>query len=397
MKILTTHNYYGSGVPSGENMVFAAERALLQKNKHAVDSFTRHSDEIKGKNITGKIQGALSTVWNPWMTHAIVKKIESFKPDIVHVHNTFPLLSPGIFPAIGKKSARVLTLHNYRIACPAGIPLREGKVCTQCLDKQSTIPALIYGCYRESRIATVPLALSVSIHRKLGTWVNDVDAFICLSTFQRDLMIKYGLPPRKLHVKPNFYPGNPVVIKWSERKPYVVFAGRLTAEKGVLNLIRAWQAWGSEAPELRLIGDGELRPELERMAAGLPVRFLGSLNHEDTLAQIASSRLLVLASECLETFGLVVVEAFAHGTPAAVSNLGSLPSIVQHGQSGFVFQTSDSLSLLHEVRTAWETPGLLESTAQGARREFENKYTEDENYTSLMDIYQQAIKVSRNG
>ena len=104
-----------------------------------------------------------------------------------------------------------------------------------------------------------------------------------------------------------------------------------------------------------------------------------------------------MASECLETFGLVVVEAFAHGTPAAVSNLGSLPSIVQHGQSGFVFQPSDSLSLLHEVRTAWQTPGLLESTAQGARREFENKYTEDENYTSLMDIYQQAIKVSRNG
>lgn len=396
MRIILGHNFYKSIVPSGENQVFETETQLLNKNGNTVKSFTRYSDELSSKGWLGAIHGALSSTWNPWMAKSIRQGILDFKPDVIHFHNTFPLISPSVFHAIGKRAARVLTLHNYRLFCPAAIPIRDGKVCTKCLDKRSSLPSLIHGCYRSSRIATLPIAISVGVHHALGTWVNEVDAFIALSEFQRNLVISAGLPPEKVYVKPNFYAGNPSVIPWSSRKPYVVFAGRLTAEKGVLTLMRAWQAWGVEAPELRLIGDGELRPELEQMASGLPVRFLGRLSHQETQTEIASSRLLVLASECLETFGLVVVEAFAHGTPVAVSNLGPLPSIVEHGKSGFVFEPGDPISLLQEVRTAWESPGLLELTAQGARIEFEKKYTEEANYAFLIEIYKQAIKVSRN-
>lgn len=331
------------------------------------------------------------------MAKAMRLKVEALKPDVVHIHNTFPLLSPAIFHAIGKRAARVLTLHNYRLFCPAAIPMRDGEVCTECLDKRSPLPSLVHGCYRGSRAATLPLAVSVGLHRALGTWTNQVDAFICLSDFQRDVMVRAGLPREKMHVKPNFYPGNPDVLPWDERQPCVVFAGRLTEEKGVVNLLRAWQAWGTNAPELRLVGDGHLRPELEQMATGLPVRFLGQLPAEQAQAEIGRARMQILPSECHETFGLVVVEAFAHGTPSAVSDLGPLPSIVTHGKSGVVFQPSNPPSLLQEVRTAWETLGLLERLGQGARSEFEDKYTEVANYAALMEIYRQAIEVSRNG
>ncbi|MDO9313073.1 MAG: glycosyltransferase family 4 protein [Burkholderiaceae bacterium] len=396
-KILLTHNFYRTSNPSGENQVFESEHTLLIKYKHKVETFIRNSDEICTEGTLGVIKCALATPWNPTMATAIQHRVDELQADVVHVHNTFPLLSPAIFHAIGKRAARVLTLHNYRLFCPAAIPMRGGKVCTECLNKRSPIPAMVHGCYRGSRAATLPLAVSVGLHRALGTWTKQVDAFICLSEFQRELMIEAGLPREKVHVKPNFYPGNPAVMGWNERKPCVVFAGRLTAEKGVINLLRAWQAWGPTAPELRLVGDGELRAELERMAEGLPVRFMGQLQAEKAQAEIANARLQILPSEWFEGFPMVVREAFAFGTPSAVSNIGPLPSIVEHRKSGIVFEPANPQSLLHEVRTAWEAPGLLERLGQGARAEFESKYTEEANYAALMEIYRQAIEVSHNG
>lgn len=372
-----------------------AETLLLSQRSNQVDLITRSNDEIKHSGFKGKLLGAISAAWNPRMARALGARVDEVRPDVVHVHNTFPLLSPAIFHAIGKRAARVLTLHNYRLFCPAAVPMRDGKVCTECLDRHSPLPSMQHGCYRSSRAATLPLAVSVGLHRALGTWTNQVDAFICLSDFQRELMVRAGLPREKVHVKPNFYPGNPAVMPWNERQPCVVFAGRLSEEKGVVNLLRAWQAWGAGAPELRLVGDGHLRGRLEQMAKGLPIRFLGQLPAKQAQAEIARARLQILPSECFEGFPMVVREAFAFGTPAAVSDLGPLPSIVTHGKSGIVFQPANPKSLLQEVRTAWETPGLLETLGQGARAEFEAKYTEEANYTMLMDIYQQAIEVSR--
>jgi glycosyltransferase involved in cell wall biosynthesis len=397
VKVLLVHNFYGSAAPSGENQVFEAERTLLRARGHEVAEFSRHSDEIRGQGALGAVRGGLATPWNPWMTWAIRREVNRLQPDVVHVHNTFPLISPGIFHAIGSSAARVLTLHNYRLFCPAGIPMRAGKVCTDCLDAQSSAPAMRHGCYRGSRLATAPLAFSVWLRRTMGTWRDQVDAFVALSDFQRNLMADAGLPLAKVHVKPNFYPGMPPVIPWRGRGNYVVSAGRLTPEKGVATLLRAWRLWGPAAPELRLAGDGELRPQLEAMAKGLPVRFLGQLEGAEAQAQIAGARLLVLPSESFEGFPMVVREAFAFGTPVAVSNLGPLPSIVRHGQSGVVFQAASPESLLQEVRAAWAADGYLERLGLGARQEFEEKYTEDANYVALMEIYTQAMAVSRAG
>ena len=392
MRILLVHNFYGSASPSGENQVFETEKKLLHQHGHEVAEFTRHSDEIRSTGALGVLKGALATPYNFFMARAIKKKIEEFKPEVVHVHNTFPLISPAIFSAIDHGVARILTLHNYRLICPAAIPMRSGNVCTECLDCRSVWPSIKHGCYRNSRIATIPLAANVALHRALGTWQYGVDAFIALTDFQRNILVAAGLCGDKVHVKPNYFPGNPTVVPWPVRGSYAVFVGRLSEEKGVKALVRAWIAWGTDAPELLIIGDGPLRGELKRTAAGASIRFLGQLPVDETIHQIANAQLLLLPAEGFETFGLAIVEAFAVGTPAAVSNIGPLPSNVKHGINGMVFEAANPQSLLITVRNAWNTPGFLEKLGKGARESFESLYTKEINYACLMDIYQAAIK-----
>ena len=397
MKLILAHNFYGSSAPSGESQVFCAEKNLLLERGHAVRELSRHSDEIIQDRPWGTLRGALSTPWNPWMARDMRRLVNEFHPSVVHVHNTFPLISPSIFSSIGDRAAKVLTLHNYRLFCPAAIPLRGGKVCTQCLETKSVIPALRYGCYRNSRLATLPLAANVALHRWLGTWTTHVDAFIALSEFQRKLMVNAGLPPHKVHVKPNFFPGKPLPKSWKERKGAFVFVGRLSEEKGLRTLIESWELWGEAAPRLHLIGDGPLRDELQEQAAGLNVVFLGQLPAEQAQSEIAAAQMLVLPSECFEGFPMVIREAFAFGTPAAVSNLGPLPSIVQSGSNGVVFEAANATSLLETLRAAWAQPDLLEKLGQGARLAFEAHYNEDANYQTLMEIYEHAMAENRRG
>jgi len=391
MKVVLVHNFYRSALPSGENQVFEMERALLQKHGHDVRLFTRHSDELAAQGALGKIKGAVSVPWNPFSSRALRKVIQDFRPDVAHVHNTFPMLSPSVLAA-AKGVARVMRLPNFRLFCAAGFPVRDGNVCIDCLEQRSPLPALKHGCYRGSRAATAPLVANIALQKFRGTWKKDVEIFLALSEFQRELMVNAGLPAEKVLVKPNFHPGNPEVLSWSEREDRVVFVGRLSAEKGVRTLLRAWALWGESAPILRIVGDGELRQELEQVAQGLPVEFAGQLSPDETHTEIGRSRLLVLPSEWYETFGLVVTEGFARGTPAAVSRIGPLPDLVRTPESGCTFEPANPESLLNAVRSAWENPARLERWSRGARAAFEAKYTEDANHAMLMGIYEQAIE-----
>ncbi|MAE46385.1 MAG: hypothetical protein CMJ86_05770, partial [Planctomycetes bacterium] len=254
---------------------------MLERHGHEVHTFECHSDEIRKKGLLGLVIGAISTPWNHSAARKMRTAIAKFGPDVVHAHNTFPMLSPSIFPA-AQGVARVLTLHNYRLVCPAAIPMRGGEICTLCMDRKSVLSSIRYGCYRGSVLATLPLAVNVALHRRRGTWKHDVETFIALTGFQRDRMGKAGIPADKIRVKPNFYPGNPSPVPFGERPARVVFAGRLSAEKGVTDLVEAWLSWGPTAPELRLLGDGPLREELESRASDVSnIRVLGQLSSDD--------------------------------------------------------------------------------------------------------------------
>ena len=318
----------------------------------------------------------------------------------MHVHNTFPLISPSIFWAIRDiNCAVVLTLHNYRLFCAAGMPMRDGQVCTQCLDKRSVVPAMRYGCYRESRLATIPLAISIALHRQVGTWDKHVDRFIALTQHQREMMIHAGLSASKVCVKPQFYPGNPEVIPWIARDNRVLFVGRLSPEKGVRDLLDAWRVLGKDAPDLDIIGDGPDRRLLENKISseGLDrVRLLGSLSFEETQNRIAHSRLMVVPSTWFEGFPMVIREAFAFGVPVAASRLGSLAELVNEGTNGYLFPPNCPEQIASTVRNAWGDLAGLERLATGARQSFLAFYTEEANFESLLSTYEDAKAERQN-
>lgn len=391
MRILLVHNYYGSDAPSGETNVFNVEKSLLESEGNIVDVFNRDSDEIRNQGVIGLVKGALSTPWNPFSAAALRDKVIDFKPDVVHVHNTFPLISPAIFHAIGNLAAKVLTLHNYRLLCPAAIPMRNGHVCTDCIDQKSVIPSIKYSCYRDSRIATLPLAANVALHRYKKTWHHNVDAFIALSDFQKEIMSKGGLPEEKMHVKPNFYSEWPTVYPYKQRDNYIIFVGRLSSEKGVRTLVKAWRYLGTEAPLLKIVGSGPLEEELKANCQDLNIEFLGHTPANKTQQLIGMASLLILPSEWFETFGLVVIEAFAHGTPVAASNIGALPSIIDDNVNGVIFEPANITDLAEKVSKLLSDKNSLEKMSLEARVSFEHKYSKTSNYRILHDIYTKSI------
>jgi glycosyltransferase involved in cell wall biosynthesis len=400
MRIVVVHNYYGSSAPSGENTVVNSEIKMMRDAGHEVLTFTRQSDEIRDAGALGLVHGGLAVMWNPFEAARLRRFLRAHRPDVVHVHNTFPLISPAIFWVIREFAACVLTLHNFRLFCANALLLRDGAVCTQCLDKASSWPAIRHGCYRQSRLATLPLAQSIALHRAVGTWRTQVDAFIALTEFQRDKLTAAGLPAPLLHVKPNFFSGVPRVVPWAERRDVAVFVGRLTVEKGVDLLISACVSLGDAAPPLRIVGEGPMRASLEQLARGRPgarIEFVGGVPGDRAIREISTAKLLIVPSIWFEGFPIVLQDAFAAGTPSAVANIGSLPTIVEDGTNGLVFEPSDSQAIARLLARVWGDDELLMRLSAGARARFESDYTEAINLRRLLDIYGQAVAHRHGG
>ena len=402
MKILIVHNYYGSAAPSGENKVFEVERAMLEKHGHEVVVYARHSDEIRNGNVIarlwGMVKGALCTVGNPFAARSVSKLCREFKPDVIHFHNTFPLISQLAVRAASKYAPVVMTLHNYRTACAAGVPTRGCKVCSLCLDKKCVLDGVKYRCYRGSLLATLPLAINIAIYRKLlPKWVS---RFVVLSEFQKRKMVEYGWSEKKIAVKGNFI-NHVEHIEQVEKKDQIVYVGRLSKEKGVETLIKAFAilCGRSETPaqsiwlknlKLVIVGDGVDRPELEKLATGSNVEFMGYKPSEEARRIIAESKALVSPSNCWETFGLAAAEAMSVGTPSVVANLGGLPDIVQDGRFGDVFESGNADACVAAIDRLLNRPDYDEMCA-AAKREAETKYSEEANYGQLVKIYEDFI------
>ncbi|HTC16443.1 MAG TPA: glycosyltransferase family 4 protein [Steroidobacteraceae bacterium] len=401
MKVLLVHNYYGSTAPSGENLAYECDVELLKQHGHEVVSFTTHSDELRAQRLLGPLRGAVTCVWNPVAEARLRALIHKEKPDVMHVHNVFPRLSPAIFGAAdGSGTATVLTLHNYRIFCAAGTGLRGRQACTLCADKNTVMPALRFRCYRNSRLATMPIALSISLHRSLGTLDTHVDAFIALTQFQRDFFVSRGLiRGERTHVRANFMPGSPQAMDWDSRARQVVYVGRLSDDKGVDVLINAWKLWGSEAPPLVIIGDGPRRGVLERMAREQvrtgQIHFTGQRQAPETHAILRSARLVVIPSRAFEGFPMVIREAFAFGVPLVVSDVGALASLVVEPGCGVAFTVGDARALVHELQNLWGDPVRMRRMALAAFDAYRERHSEQAAYASLMSVYAAAMAERR--
>ena len=389
LKIVIAHNAYQQS--GGEDTVVSAERDLLVRAGNEAVEYFRHNDEIKSGAAFSNIALGFRTVWSPAARNQLYLLLKKYKPDIVHFHNTFPLISPAAYYACRDLGIPVVqTLHNYRLFCPAAAFFRDGKVCEDCLDK-SRWQAVRHACYRQSRCASSAVAAMLSFHHWYGTWKNLVNCYIALSEFSRAKFIEAGLPPEKIVVKPNFVLPDPGVGPGS--REYAVFLGRLSEEKGLRTLLQAWAHVNRNCP-LRVIGEGpllnEIRSDISRSALS-HVRLDGRLSRQESLMALQGARIFILPSNCYENFPMTIAEAYACGTPVLASRLGAMQEIVRGGCTGLHFTPGDAEDLAKKVEWAWAHPEEMRAMGRNARTEYELKYSAERNYNLLLAIYHQAI------
>jgi len=385
MRVLLFHTHYQQ--PGGEDSVFAAETSLLQEMGHEVLVYTLHNHALEGMS---KAKAALYTTWNPVVYRELRQKIKAFRPQVVHIHNTFPLASPSVIHAAkAEKTPVVMTLHNYRLLCVNALLFREGHICEECLGRLPW-PGVLHGCYRDSRAASGAVALMLTAHRALGTWTRMVDVYIALTEFARQKFIDGGLPSKNIVVKPNFVYPDPGV--GSGKGGYALFVGRLSPEKGVSTLLKAWEKLEGRV-SLKIVGDGPLADEVQKAAEHIRgVEWLGRKAIEEVYFLMGEASFLIVPSEWYETFGRVAIEAFAKGTPVLAANIGAVSEVTEHGRTGLHFRPGDPNDLAAKVKRLLSNPAELSRMRKEARAEYEAKYTAERNHKMLMEIYQRAIE-----
>lgn len=393
MRVLLVHNRYRSSVPGGEDRVVDQECAALLAEGHSVERFERSNDEIRLASLADKALVGGRVLWSEKTRRSLGAQLHSFSPEVVHVHNTFPLLSPSILHAC--RAARVpvvATVHHYRMVCPSGDLFRDGAICHDCVARLP-LPAVRHGCYHDSRLATMPLVLSSIAHAR--AWRKFVSAYIFLSRAQREIFSATGLPPDRMFVKPNFIPDPPGVT--APRGSFVVFVGRFVEAKGVSLLMKAWEIFASRESsttmELTLVGTGPLRPRVEAWAASqASVRVLGPLSHEECASVMAGARAVVVPSLWEETFGLVAVEAMAAAVAPIASYRGSLPEMITHGSDGVLFDPADPTALAEVLGDIAANPSKYEAYGQRARETYCRRFGQKGNIDELLKIYNFAIR-----
>jgi glycosyltransferase involved in cell wall biosynthesis len=385
VKVLTIHNKYQ--VRGGEDESCEAEGRLLVANGHELSRITFENDAITKLNASS---AGLQAAWRHSSYKRVLDEIRTTRPDIVNVHNFFPVASPAVYYAARKCGVPVVqTLHNYRLLCPSAILFRDGKVCEECVGKSVPWPGVAHGCYRDSRSATLAVTSMLSIHNLLGTWVRYVDMFIALSEFSRRKFIEGGLPAKRLTVKPNFLASDPG--SGSGAGNYVLYVGRLTEEKGLRNLIDAWKAAACPG-RLIIAGEGPLASFVEGEASCSPsVSFLGRRTPEQVYDLLADARALVFPSTWYEGMPRVIVEALSRGTPVIATRIGSMTEMISEGRNGWLVPPGNVQELAASIGNVFRFGGAMAEIRASARRDFEDKYTAERNYNLLMGIYRDVI------
>ena len=380
------HNRYQQR--AGEDAVFDAESALLERYGHEVIRLTEEVPADAG--VRDMIGIAAGLPWSRKQYKRVRGILERERPDVLHAHNMFPLFTPSVLYAANAAGVpTVQTLHNYRLLCPGATFHREGRICEDCRGKASLYPAALHGCYRSSRIESVAIAATISIHRRMRSWRDQVAVFVALTEFMKDVYEQEGFPSDKMVVKPNFVEPDPGPGEGI--RDYAVYVGRLSPEKGVGTLIEAWKRM--EGIPLKIAGDGPLSDLVENeLSRGLSaVEYLGRRTRSDVINLVRGARFLVFPSEWYEGFPVTIAEAFAAGTPVIAARLGGMAEIVSDNRTGLHFEAGDAADLVAKASELWRRPEDAEIMGQNARREYESRFSAPKNYEMLVDIYRAAI------
>lgn len=385
MRIVMMHNRYR--MPGGEDVSVAAEAALLRSRGHKVDLYELSNEQIAD---LGPLRAGARTVWSQQAYEDAIELLEGRPVDILHVQNFFPLISPSVYYAARRAQVPVVqSLRNYRLICPNGLLYRDGKPCEDCIGRWPW-PGVLHSCYRGSHLASGATAAMLSVHRFVGTWVRLVDVYIALSAFARGRLVEGGVPARRVRVKPNFVFPDPGAGVGDGN--YALYVGRLTQEKGVRTLISAWRHLRRPL-KLLVAGDGPLREAVTTIDARKSnVRWLGQRPLAETYDLIGRAAVLVMPSELYETFGRVIVEAYAKGTPVVASRIGAVTELVEGTGAGWLFSPGDDRELAAVVDRISADPAQLQAARVAARQTYESHYSPESNYEALRTVYRDAIR-----
>jgi len=371
--------------------VMEAEVRLLESHEHTVMKYERTNAEITDGGLIRKLNAFFQVTWSPLGYEAIRKVIVEFKPDIMHVHNYWPLLTPSIFAAAKDNGvATVLTLHNYRLICPGVLFLRNNVPCELCLDGKPH-RVLWHRCYTGKSLLKSYLSLRLYLETRnkdfLAPWV---DAYIALTEFSKKKYIEGGLPKGKIYVKPNFMDDPLHTGETASPGHGAVFVGRVSPEKGLMTLV---QAWGGMDYPLRIVGDGPLMNTINKKAPA-NVQFVGQKSREEVLQLIQGSAFLVFPSTWYEGFPLALLEAMALGRAVLASDLGPRREMVQDGVTGLLFDAENPEDLRRKAQQLIFNPEMTKKMGETGRQVFLEKYTAEKNYETLINIYQKIIERS---
>jgi glycosyltransferase involved in cell wall biosynthesis len=387
MRILAVYNSYLNR--GGEDEVFDTEASLLEQHGHEVLRYSKTNQDIDGLS---PVHLGVMILWNRSVFQEIVEIVRARRPDVVHFHNTFPLISPAAYWAVKSQGVPVIqTLHNFRMLCPNALLYRQGRICEDCVGKPVAFPGVIHGCYQGSRRASAGVAAIVAFHRMLRTWRNKVDVYIALSEFARKKFIEGGLPSEKIVVKPNCLYPEPSLQCPERLGEHGLFVGRLSENKGIRVLLEAWRLLDGRLP-LKIVGTGPLSDEVLAATRSIPnAAWLGRLPRAKVYELLETAAVMVTPSEWYEGMPMTIIEAYASGVPVIASRLGSMAAIVRDGETGMLFRPGDAQDLAARVRMLLDNPAQSARMRAAARLEFEQHYAPENNYRKLIEIYQSAI------
>ena len=396
MKIAIVHNSYGK--VSGEEVVVGSLGNLLRSRGHDVVLFSRSSEEIRGKWF-GQAQGFAAGIYNPFARARFSRFMDKSRPDVVHIHNLFPLISPAVLPESARRKVPVvMTLHNFRLVCPNALLLRDGVPCHECLGGREW-RCVKHNCER-SLAKSLGYALRTGLARTSGLFRKHVSRFICLTEFQRGIHIQEGFPADRLVVIPNPAPevllgagpkgGNNEKMEGS----YVGYVGRVSAEKDV-PVVLASSRLLPDIP-FKIAGDYWRMPHLLKEAPP-NVEFVGHLQGACFEDFFRKMKLMVFATRYYEGFPMTLLDAMVRKVPIVCTRIGGLPEIIEDGRTGLLFERGNASDLAAQISQLWGNASLREILSDAANRKVRDEYSAESVYQRLLRVYTEAIGCACGG
>jgi glycosyltransferase involved in cell wall biosynthesis len=386
VRICLVHNAYR--VTGGEDVVVGGLRRLLEHRGHEVFTFSRSSADLSRSRF-GPVSALFKGIYRPGARRDAEDLLRGHRPDLFHVHNLYPLISPWILPEFRRSGVPVvMTVHNYRLVCPNGLLQTGGKICERCLGGRE------YWCFLKNCEESIPksasYALRTFIARHFQLFLDNVSVYIALTRFQREKLVSQGFPPDRVAVIPQMIDEESVSLDPRTERPgkYVGYVGRISPEKGIDLLLRV----ARDCPEIpfRLAGDVSRMPEVLRQAPP-NCAFLGILGRRELECFYQDARIVVLPTRCYEGFPLSIVEAMACGKPVICSRIGGLPEIVEDGVTGMLFNPGDGEGLRSAILRLWEDTATCARMGSAGREKASREYSAEAHYANLMDVYRMAL------